>query len=236
MRISKHGRYLTRLERLRVSNCYLVEDADGLVLIDSSFRGSAGSIVAAARALGAPITRVVLTHAHHDHAGSLEALRRLLPDAELGVGEREAPLLAGDRSAPDGEPAGRLRGYLYEKAAVRPDRLLRGGDRVGPLEVLDAPGHTPGHLAFADSRDGTLIAGDAFLTVGELFVTTEFRWRFPFPALSGTWHAPSALASAQALAELRPARLATGHGPVLESPAPAMAAAVARARRRRQWG
>jgi glyoxylase-like metal-dependent hydrolase (beta-lactamase superfamily II) len=227
---------VTQISRFRVSNCYLVEEDDGLTLVDTSFRGSAATIRRAAAQLGAPITRVVLTHAHHDHAGSLADLRARLPDAEFSWSAREATLLAGHHEPEPGEPRGRLRGSLYERSGVVADRLLEDGDRVGSLVAVAAPGHTPGHLALFDDRDGTLVAGDAFLTIGGLFVTTEFRWRFPFPALSGTWHAETALRSARRLCSLEPALLATGHGPLLRDPARPMREAVARAETSRRWG
>jgi glyoxylase-like metal-dependent hydrolase (beta-lactamase superfamily II) len=39
---------------------------------------------------------------------------------------------------------------------------LTGGDRVGSLEVVPSPGHSPGHVSFLDARDRTLIAGDTY--------------------------------------------------------------------------
>ena len=94
------------------------------------------------------------------------------------------------------------------------------------LLVVDAPGHTPGHVAFLDTRDGTLVAGDAFQTRGGIAVSGMVRPTFPFPALA-TWHKPTALASARALRELNPMRLAVGHGVVLADPRPAMDGAIA---------
>ena len=43
-----------------------------------------------------------------------------------------------------------------------------------------------------------------------------------------TWHRPTALASASALRALEPARLAPGHGQVVENPLDAMDRAIAR--------
>jgi hypothetical protein len=44
-----------------------------------------------------------------------------------------------------------------------------------------------------------------------------------------TWHRPTALQTARDLRALDPARLAAGHGPIVEAPGPAMDAAIARA-------
>jgi glyoxylase-like metal-dependent hydrolase (beta-lactamase superfamily II) len=135
--------------------------------------------------------------------------------------------LAGDKSLDPGEERGKLRGS-YPGAKTKPTRTLSPGDRVGSLEVVASPGHTPGHVAFLDTRDRTLICGDAFSTLGGVETTARVNRRFPLPTLA-TWHRPKALESARALRALEPARLAPGHGKVVESPLAAMDAAIARA-------
>jgi glyoxylase-like metal-dependent hydrolase (beta-lactamase superfamily II) len=107
-----------------------------------------------------------------------------------------------------------------------PTRLLHEGDRVGSLEVIATPGHTPGHCSFLDTRDRTLIAGDAFQTLGGVAVSGTLTI-FPLPALS-TWHKPTCLESARKLRALSPSHLAVGHGRVLKEPLAAMDRAIAR--------
>lgn len=234
MRITRHGDsliQLTRFPRVFPVNCYLVREDDGFTLIDAALPRSAQAILAAARELGAPVVRIALTHAHGDHVGSLDELHRALPDAEVLMSARDARFLAGDMSLDPQEPGAKLRGQ-YVTRATRPTRPLAHGDRVGSLEVIASPGHTPGHIAFFDTRDGTLIAGDAFQTRGGVAVAGTLRPLFPFPALA-TWHKPTALVSARALRALAPTRLAVGHGAVLADPLPAMDRAIAVAGRAR---
>jgi glyoxylase-like metal-dependent hydrolase (beta-lactamase superfamily II) len=233
MRMTQHGDalvQLTRLPRLFPVNCYLVREDDGWTLIDAALPGSAPAILAAAQSLGAPIVRIALTHAHGDHVGSLDALHAALPAAAVLVPAREARFLAGDRHLDPDEPQVKLRGG-WQVCSTRPTGLLLPGDRVGSLEVIAAPGHTPGHVAFLDRRDGTLIAGDAFQTRAGIAVAGTLRVLFPFPALA-TWHKPRALESAHTLRARLPTRLAVDHGPVLEAPLPAMDRAIAMAERR----
>lgn len=232
MQITQHGTFLvqlTRFPRVFPVNCYLVREDDGFTLIDSAIPGSAAAISAAAARLGLPIVRIALTHAHGDHAGSLDALHALFPSAEVLVGQRESRFLAGDMRLDPEEPQDAVRGG-WIKAATRPTRLLQAGDQVGSLQVVAAPGHTPGHIAFFDPRDGTLIAGDAFQTRAGVAVSGTIRPFFPFPAFA-TWHKPTALVSAGHLRALSPARLAVGHGKVLEHPGAAMDRAIATAER-----
>ncbi len=224
MKSTQHGQYLIQLTRYGMVNCYLVREEDGFTLIDTNLSGSAGAIIAAAKEHSRPIVRIVLTHAHNDHVASLDALRQALPDVEVAIGARDARFLAGDMSLDAAEPQVKLRGG-YQPCQTRPTRLLEPGDRVGSLEVVASPGHTPGHIALLDIRDRTIMAGDAFQTLGGIAVAGTIRWLFPLPALA-TWHKPTALQSAKALRALEPACLAVGHGKVLAEPLAAMDQAI----------
>lgn len=232
MKMTKHTDslvQLTRFPRAFPVNSYLVREDDGFMLIDAALPRSAGAILAAARDLGAPIVRIALTHAHGDHVGSLDDLHMALPDAEVLISGRDARFLAGDMSLDPDEPQEKLRGQ-YVTRETRPTRTLAPGDRIGSLEVVASPGHTPGHIAFLDVRDRTLIAGDAFQTRGGVAVAGTLRPLFPFPALA-TWHKPTALASARSLRSLAPSRLAVGHGAVLADPLQEIDRAIAAADR-----
>ena len=224
MKASQHGEHLIQLTRIGCVNCYLVREDDGFTLVDTGLPKSHDAILAAARDAGGEIRRVALTHAHNDHIGSLEALDRALPEAEILVPERDARFLQGDMSLDPDEPDAKLRGGFSE-VGVEPTRLLRPGARVGSLELIPTPGHTPGHVAYRDVRDNALIAGDAYQTLGGIAVAGKLRPLFPLPALA-TWHKPTALESARTLRELQPSRLAVGHGKVLEDPVEAMDGAI----------
>ncbi|ULH14000.1 MBL fold metallo-hydrolase (plasmid) [Deinococcus sp. KNUC1210] len=229
MRITPAGSFLTQLTRFGLINVYLVREYDGFTLIDTGIGGSAPAILNAARTLGAPIRRILLTHAHGDHVGSVDALHTLLPDAELLISAREARLLNGDQTLDPGEAHVPLRGS-FQPISTPVARALSDGDTVGSLQVVAAPGHTPGHIALYDPRDGSLIAGDAFQTAGGVAVAGVLRPLFPLPALA-TWDLPTALESARHLLDLNPSRLAIGHGRVLEAPQEAIRRAIGGAER-----
>lgn len=217
---------LTQVVQLRTINAYLVREDDGLTLVDTMTRGQAGRLLAAAESLGAPIKRIVLTHAHPDHAGSVDRLIAALPDAEFICGEREARTLSTRPKREGDEPKGTLSPLSAGVKSV-PDRLVNDGDTIGSLQVLAAPGHSVGQLAFLDSRGRTLICGDAFSTIGGVATTAGPYLRFPLPGLF-TWHRPTTLETARRLRALDPARLAPGHGAVVEPPGAAMEAAIAK--------
>ncbi len=218
---------ITRLSRFGFVNSYLVREDDGFTVIDTMIPGSAKGIVREAERAGVPIARILLTHAHGDHVGSLDDLAGMVSGAEVIISEREARLLSKDKSMDPGEPDAKLRGS-YPGTKTGPNRVVNAGDRIGSLEVVPTPGHTPGHIALLDTRDRTVYCADAFSTLGGVATTAKPNWRFPLPAMA-TWHRPTALRSARALRALEPARLAPGHGRVVDSPVEEMDAAIAHA-------
>jgi glyoxylase-like metal-dependent hydrolase (beta-lactamase superfamily II) len=219
----QESKNLFRLTRFGMVNCFLVREDDGLTLVDTNLAGSAPGILKAAQSLGAPICRIILTHAHIDHVGSLDALVRQFPGVDFAIGQRESRLLVRDFSLDAGESGKKLFGFPGVKS--RPSRLINDGDRVGSLQAISSPGHTPGHMAFLDVRDGSLIAGDAFTTQTGVVAAGAFKSSFPFPWLF-SWNRHYAAESARKLRNLKPERLAVGHGNTIESPLAAMDQAV----------
>jgi glyoxylase-like metal-dependent hydrolase (beta-lactamase superfamily II) len=100
------------------------------------------------------------------------------------------------------------------------DRELKEGDEVGGFEVLFTPGHSPGHISYYRDRDGTLIAGDAFVTqkqeslIGALTHAPELRG--PPAYFTADWRA--AWQSVERLAALKPKLALTGHGLPMRDP------------------
>lgn len=215
---------LTQLTRFGMVNAFLVKEEDGFTLIDTMIGGSEEQLIDAAAALGSPIVRILVTHAHEDHIGSMEALAKALPDAEVISPKRDAEIIRGDKSPEPGEPEGKLRGRFSE-VDVDIDRELVEGDRVGSLEVFAVPGHTPGQIALHDTRDKSLIAADTFSTLGGVATTAGPYWRFPLPGYA-TWNRPLAVESAVKLRDLDPKVLTVGHGNPVRGPVPAMTAAI----------
>jgi hydroxyacylglutathione hydrolase len=132
--------------------------------------GDLDKVLAAAEQHGVKITKILLTHAHIDHAGGTAELARRLQVPVIGPHP-------GDQFWIDGiAEQGRMFGFGHCESFV-PDRWLDQGDkvRVGDVEfdVQHCPGHTPGHVVFYSARDRVAFVGDV------LFAGSIGRTDFP---------------------------------------------------------
>ncbi|MNN21608.1 putative metallo-hydrolase YflN [compost metagenome] len=231
MRIIRKGKLsqLTTMPRLFPVNCYLVEEDEGVTLIDAGLAISAKGIINAIDIVGSkPLTRIILTHAHGDHVGALDILKSAYPVATVFISSRDDRLLRGDISLDPDELQFPIKGDIPKKISTRADVLLEEGNLVGSLRVISTPGHTPGSISLIDTRSGALIAGDAFQIRGGVAVSGMMSLRFPFPALA-TWNKELALISAKRLVDLKPTLLAVGHGEMIDNPVDIMKKAIDKA-------
>lgn len=190
-------------------NAYLV----GTVLVDTGVAPSYGKLAPIAREHG--VEAIALTHAHGDHVGSA---RRLADELGLpvwvGAADRQATESGKVAKKPslDRPGIGFVAGILGDFKGVPVARTLAEGDELGAgFTVLDAPGHSPGHVAFWRESDGVLIAGDVFFNMH--LVTTAPGLRQP----PGPFTVDPAQnrASERKLAALSPTVAGFGHGPVI---------------------
>ena len=156
-------------------NAFLLADDDGaLTLVDAGLKGADRRVLAALAALGrAPgdVTRVLLSHAHSDHAGGLAAVQRAT-GARLSVHDRDAVYAREgrpprrDASSSWGRLLDRLPGGGFAPAQVdatfADDAVL---PVAGGLRVVHTPGHSPGHCSFLLEDRGVLLTGDALFNV-----------------------------------------------------------------------
>ena len=176
---------------LRAVNVYVLETADGLVLVDAGWaiQESRALLETSLATLGyslADVRRFLVTHLHRDHYSQAVTVRRDFgTHVGLGIGERPAleqvqafgrdvlgVQIDALRVLGAGELSESVRkmvdGHEVDLSAweapdewLVPGPLDLAGGRV--LEAVATPGHTAGHLVFHDVVGGLLFAGDHVL-------------------------------------------------------------------------
>jgi glyoxylase-like metal-dependent hydrolase (beta-lactamase superfamily II) len=173
---------------LRYVLSYLIETAKGPVLVDTGWPSPDAwdALVTGVRATGhevGDVLAVLVTHFHPDHSGLAHRVREV-SGAWIGMHEADARALAGLASPADfaaadqawltrvGVPTDELDGTRSpglrgSSDLTAPDVLIADGDHplgaATGLRAVWTPGHTPGHLCFADERHDVLLSGDHVL-------------------------------------------------------------------------
>ncbi|GGQ41018.1 glyoxylase-like metal-dependent hydrolase (beta-lactamase superfamily II) [Actinomadura coerulea] len=175
---------------LHAVNVYVIEDAEGLVVVDSGWAmpDTESSLEGALATLGHrldDVAQFLVTHAHWDHYSQALALRESFGtrvrigrgerpsieafDTRRGLHPRQVELLrrCGADAIAD-EIAGRpVERSERDVPHTMPDAWLDDGERVAlagrGLDVFATPGHTRGHIVLRDAAAGLLFAGDHIL-------------------------------------------------------------------------
>lgn len=185
-------------------NMYLMGD----VLVDSGVSWTAAKLQRALE--GRSVAGHAITHAHFDHSGASHVIAEVLGiPVWSGEGDRAA-LESGDPATVLPNPRGAALRFarLLAGPAHPVARTLREGDELGGFTVIEAPGHTPGHLAFWRSEDRALVLGDVLFNRNP--VTLRRGLAEPFAIF--TWDPAVNRDSARKLAALGPELICFGHG------------------------
>jgi glyoxylase-like metal-dependent hydrolase (beta-lactamase superfamily II) len=183
------------------THVYLLRDrGSSWTLVDTGLPGAHEAIVAYAKKHAIEpksIRRIILTHLHRDHTGSLRKLIDLT-GARTYAHWIEAAFI-NQRPAYDGPG-------VPPAEAVEVDERLKDGDEVeasGGLVAYHTPGHTPGHTSYYLRERKILFTGDLFFGSenGPVLTTPEY-----------TLHMQTAQISARRMAELPIDALMVYHG------------------------
>ncbi len=209
-------------ERLLMGRVYALQDADGLTLVDTSISNAADKILSQLQQAGhkpADVKRILVTHAHPDHVGSLPKLQHAT-GAEVWCHPLEKPVIEGRQ--PLARPPSGLRPPALQFAPVPVARTLNEDEILpilGGLQVISTPGHAPGHISFWQPERRLLIVGDAVF---------YFFNRMTQPLAALTVDMEENRRSIKKITTLKPDSLLFGHGNPIIGQASAQLDAFAR--------
>jgi glyoxylase-like metal-dependent hydrolase (beta-lactamase superfamily II) len=156
-----------------VNGFMLRDDDDQVTLVDMGVKSSGKKVMAALASIGSgpsDVTRLMLTHAHADHAGGAAYVAQET-GREFGIHEDDAKFARAGTNPPR-DPRFRL-GRLMSRTDKGFDDVPVGetftdGQVIpfaGGIEVVHTPGHSPGHAAYLHRDSGVLITGDSIFNV-----------------------------------------------------------------------
>jgi hydroxyacylglutathione hydrolase len=155
-----------RIDGVRIANAYLVDSADGLILVDTGMPGSTKRILNYVRQIGhqpTDIKYIFLTHADIDHIGSAADLKKAT-GAKIIIHAEDAPILSGKAIRPTIKGLMKLI-YPFFTRLLRfhpadPDIILNDNFVLAGLQIIHTPGHSAGSMCLY-SPGKFIMVGDA---------------------------------------------------------------------------
>ncbi|WP_460644741.1 MBL fold metallo-hydrolase [Lacrimispora brassicae] len=169
----------------------LLLSASDVVLVDCGYPGFLPLLEEAMESKGVhpgSLTKVVITHHDDDHMGALYEIKEKYPDVKVVAGSLESGYISGERKSlrllqaeemldvlpEDQKPFGIQ--FCESLRRVRPvpvDIMVKAGDHfdwAGGCEILETPGHMPGHISLYFKESNSVITGDAAVIHGNQLV------------------------------------------------------------------
>jgi glyoxylase-like metal-dependent hydrolase (beta-lactamase superfamily II) len=208
------------------TNIYILAKND-ITVVDTGYTGRTKQVLNAVRRLGympSDVKRIIITHHHPDHVGSLSELRDAT-GADVIAHPLDVPYIDGRLRQPRTENMGwrsallELSEKLWRITPVTVTATVDDGDELpGGIRICHTPGHTQGSICIYMESKRLVIAGD--------LLVNRFGLRLPSRAFTVDMYREAI--SLQKLAEMEFDIVCFGHGRPLMKNAHASVADFAR--------
>ncbi|MDR0938110.1 MAG: MBL fold metallo-hydrolase [Mediterranea sp.] len=178
-------------------NAFLLKMPDGHnVLFDTGFGRRLKENLAAVGVKPEEIGTLVITHAHGDHIGGMTTPdgKPAFPNARVLIAQAEKEYWVDTKQQQSVVNA--LEAYQGRVRLIRPKQLEAKNDSPDDFILIDAPGHTPGHVACLIRSQG-----EQLLIWGDLAHAMAIQ--MPYPQVSVTYDTDPVLAAQTRLRVLR---------------------------------
>lgn len=162
----------------------ILRDDNEMILIDCGYPNFLTLIEESAIKNGidlSKLTKLIITHHDFDHMGSAADFKRKYPNVKIlssiidekyingkekSLRLQQAELIYDKLPEEQKEGALSFQKMLESIENIEVDMLLKDGDKFdwcGGMEIIETPGHMPGHISIYAKESKTIISGDALV-------------------------------------------------------------------------
>lgn len=162
----------------------ILRDDNEMILIDCGYPNFLTLIEESAIKNGidlSKLTKLIITHHDFDHMGSAADFKRKYPNVKIlssiidekyingkekSLRLQQAELIYDKLPEEQNEGALSFQKMLESIENIEVDMLLKDGDKFdwcGGMEIIETPGHMPGHISIYAKESKTIISGDALV-------------------------------------------------------------------------
>ena len=138
-------------------NAYVLVRGQEIAIVDTGLPGSAAKFTDVIQSAGHgwdAVNHVILTHHHPDHVGSTGEVLEAAGKATIYAGAEDIPEITSPQQI----------------------QAVKDGDEVLGMQIIDTPGHTPGHISVYDPKGSLFVAGDAMVNVDGVLAGANARF------------------------------------------------------------
>jgi glyoxylase-like metal-dependent hydrolase (beta-lactamase superfamily II) len=175
----------------RIIHPVLLLSANDVVLVDCGYPGFLPLLEAEMKSKGvnsSSLTKVLITHHDDDHMGALFEIKEKYPEIKVVSGCTESGYISGKKKSLRLLQAEEMLHVLPEEQkpfgiqfceslrGIKPvsvDIEVKNGEHFdwgGGCEIIDTPGHMPGHISLYLKKSNSVITGDAAVIEGNQLV------------------------------------------------------------------